>query len=110
MSDVRTNARISISHKDKQSGEYIADFSGYVNFFGSATARKATTLKERDRIKLGDVDVCSRYNKEKNITYYYFNVYSFETQDDTRSSSYNTAQPNSPQLVVDNGEVDELPF
>ena len=80
VSDVQTKARISISRKDKQTGEYTEDFSGFVSFFGTAAAKKAATLKERDRIKLGDVDVRSKYDKAKNITYYNFNVYSFEVQ------------------------------
>ena len=80
VSDVQTKARISISRKDKQTGEYIEDFSGFVSFFGTAAAKKAASLKERDRIKLGDVDVRSKYDREKKVTYYNFNVYSFDIQ------------------------------
>lgn len=111
VSDVRTKARISISRKDKQTGEYTEDFSGFVSFFGTAAAKKAATLKERDRIKLGDVDVRSKYDKAKNITYYNFNVYSFEVQNGAAGRS-GGAQPSSPQPTVDEGNIDDsrLPF
>lgn len=112
VSDVQTKARISISRKDKQTGEYTEDFSGFVSFFGTAAAKKAATLKERDRIKLGDVDVRSKYDKAKNITYYNFNVYSFEVQNGAGGGRSGGAQPNSPQPAVDEGNIDDsiLPF
>lgn len=68
-SDTRTKARISISRKNKQTGEYDTDFSGFVDFIGTAAARKALSLKEKDRIKLGDVDVTNNYSKETGKTY-----------------------------------------
>lgn len=112
MSDVQTKARISISRKDKQTGEYTEDFSGFVSFFGTAAAKKAATLKERDRIKLGDVDVRSKYDKAKNITYYNFNVYSFEVQNGAGGGRSGSAQPSSPQPTADEGNIDDsrLPF
>lgn len=112
VSDVQTKARISISRKNKQTGEYEEDFSGFVSFFGTAVAKKAATLKERDRIKLGDVDVRSKYDKAKNITYYNFNVYSFEVQNSAGGGRSGGAQPSSPQPTVDDGNIDDsrLPF
>lgn len=112
-SDTRTKARISISRKNKQTGEYDTDFSGFVDFIGTAAARKALTLKEKDRIRLGDVDVTNNYNREKNITYTNFKIFSFETQAEINSggdgnSGFNT----EPQRAVDSGEIDDsqLPF
>ena len=112
VSDVQTKARISISRKDKQTGEYSEDFSGFVSFFGTAAAKKAACLKERDRIKLGDVDVRSKYDKAKNITYFNFNVYSFETHGEAGGNRSGGAQPSSPQPSVDDGNIDDsrLPF
>ena len=111
--DTRTKARISISRKNKQTGEYDTDFSGFVDFIGTAAARKALTLKEKDRIRLGDVDVTNNYNKEKNITYTNFKIFSFEIQAEINSggggnSGFNT----EPQRAVDSGEIDDsqLPF
>lgn len=106
--------RISISRKNRETGEYEDEFSGFVMFIGEARA-KAEKLKERDRIRLGDVDVTRRYDKEKNKEYYNFKVFSFETEAEfsnggTQRQSY--AQGDNP---VDGGdftpvETDELPF
>lgn len=65
ISDTLTKARISVSRKNKQSGEYETDFSGFVSFIGTAAAKKSACLKEKDRIRLGDVDVSNKYDKEK---------------------------------------------
>lgn len=80
-SDAVTRCRISINRKDKTTGAYETDFSGFVSFVGTMAAKKAAGLKERDRIKLGDVDVTNRYDKEKNVTYTNFAVFNFEKDD-----------------------------
>lgn len=110
-SDVNTKGRISISRKNKQTGEYDTDFSGFVNFLGTAAAKKAAGLKPKDRIKLGDVDVNTRYVKEKNTTYYNFNIFSFETSDEFGNSNNNNFST-EPQPKVDDGDYTEsrLPF
>lgn len=103
-SDTHTKARISISKKNKQTGQYETDFSGFVSFVGSAAAKKAASLKEKDRIKLGDVDVNNTYDKEKGISYTNFKVFSFDMASES--------QPTEPQPAVDDGEIseDRLPF
>lgn len=107
ISDTMTKGRISISRKDKNTGEYVQDFGGFVAFCGTACARKALALKEKDRIKLGDVDVSNRYDKEKNTTYTNFNIFDFEMADGSGGSQQSRAQ----ERVVDDGEVDDgLPF
>lgn len=110
-SDTLTKARISISRKNKQTGEYDTDFSGFVSFVGTAAAKKAAGLKEKDRIRLGDVDVTNKYVKEKNITYTNYKIFSFETQNEIDGTSRNTESP-EPKKPVDDGEVDDdrLPF
>ena len=45
MSDTSTKVRMSISRKNKQSGEYEQDFSGFVLAIGTAAANKAASLK-----------------------------------------------------------------
>lgn len=111
-SDTLTKARISISHKNRQTGEYENDFGGFVSFVGTAAAKKAASLKERDRIKLGDVDVTNRYDKEKNVTYTNFKVFSFEMADGTQAQQ--SKSTTEPQPHVDDGEIDDsdsrLPF
>ena len=107
ISDTMTKGRISISRKDKNTGEYVQDFGGFVAFCGTACARKALALKEKDRIKLGDVDVSNRYDKEKNTTYTNFNIFEFEMADGSGGAQQSRAQ----ERVVDDGEVDDgLPF
>lgn len=109
-SDTSTKLRISISRKNKQSGEYEQDFSGFVSAIGTAAAKKAACLKEGDKIKLGDVDVTTSYNKDKNITYTNYKIFSFEV--DNSDSPAPKANNTEPQPAVDSGEVDDsrLPF
>lgn len=113
-SDTRTKARISISRKNKQTGEYDTDFSGFVDFIGTAAAKKALMLKEKDRIRLGDVDVTNNYSKEKGITYTNFKIFSFETQSEINGNGGggNSGYDTEPQKNVDSGEIDDsqLPF
>lgn len=107
MSDTSTKVRMSISRKNKQSGEYEQDFSGFVLAIGTAAAKKAASLKEGNRIKLGDVDVTTKYDKEKKVTYTNFKMFSFELDgEESRDSS------TEPQPTVDEGEIDDnrLPF
>lgn len=107
MSDTSTKVRMSISRKNKQSGEYEQDFSGFVLAIGTAAAKKAAGLKEGNRIKLGDVDVTTKYDKEKKITYTNFKMFAFELDgEEPRDSS------TEPQPTVDEGEIDDnrLPF
>lgn len=108
MSDTSTKLRMSVSRKNKQSGEYEQDFSGFVLAIGTAAAKKAACLKEGDKIKLGDVDVSTKYDKEKKITYTNFKMFSFEVDGDSDSSEDTT----DPQPSVDEGEIDDsrLPF
>ena len=108
MSDTSTKLRISISRKNKQTGEYEQDFSGFVLCIGSAAARNALKLKEGSRIKLGDCDVTTKYDAQKQITYTNFKLLSFEAEEGNSSPQVNTA----PQPTVDEGEIDDsrLPF
>lgn len=110
-SDTRTRARISISRKNKQTGEYEQDFGGFVEFVGTAAAHKAASLKERDRIKLGDVDVSNRYDKEKNVTYTNYKIFAFDLESGAGSGGGAGTRGSRPQ-EVDSGEVedDDLPF
>ena len=88
-SNTLTNGRISISRKNKNTGEYETDFSGFVSFIGTAAAQKASHLKERDRIRIGDVDVTNK--------------------DEIDGAS---AGAQIPDTIIDDGEIDDsdLPF
>lgn len=108
-SDTMTQVRLSTSKKDKQTGEYVQDFSGFVAFVGTAAAKKAAALKEKDRIKLGDVEVTTKYDKDKDVTYTNFKCYNFEVQNEAGNSS--STQTTEPQPSVDEGvDGDRLPW
>ena len=113
MSDTSTKLRMSISRKNKKTDEYEQDFSGFVLAIGTAAASKAARLKEGDRIKLGDVDVSTKYDKDKKITYTNFKMFSFDS-DGENPAPARSASPNEPKPGVDDGEVDDsesrLPF
>lgn len=111
-SEACTKVRMSISRKDKRTGEYEQDFSGFVYFIGTAAATKAAKLDVGDRIKLGDVDVSTKYNAKDKVTYYNLKVFNFEMADDSNKAQ-DASEPSDPQPAVDDGEVDEnreLPF
>lgn len=111
MSDTSTKVRMSVSRKNKQSGEYEQDFSGFVLAIGTAAAHKAASLKAGDRIKLGDVDVSTKYDQEKKVTYTNFKMFSFEIENG-RNASGGSGGNTDPQPSVDGGELDDnrLPY
>ncbi len=108
MSDTSTKVRLSVSRKNKQTGEYEQDFSGFVLCIGTAAASNALKLREGSRIKLGDCDVSTKYDAEKKVTYTNFKLFSFEDADSESAQTDNT----DPQPAVDEGEIDDerLPF
>ena len=103
MSDTSTKVRLSVSRKNKQTNEYEQDFSGFVLAIGTAAAKKAACLKEGERIKLGDVDVTTKYDKEKKVTYTNFKMFSFEVEGDESSSQTTDPQPMRKALKDNNG-------
>lgn len=110
-SDVFTKGRISVSRKNKNTGNFEQDFAGYVTFVGTATAAKAAKLKEKDRIRLGEVDVSNRYDKEKKVEYTNYKVFTFESPQELRNSP--PPQASSAKKEEDDGEIpglDDLPF
>lgn len=87
VSETMTKVRLSTSKKNKQTDQYETDFSGFVAFVGAAAAKNAAHLAEKDRIKLGDVDVTTKYDKEKKITYTNFTAFNFEQQNSGGNTS-----------------------
>lgn len=108
ISDTNTKLRISISRKNRKTGEYEQDFSGFVNCIGTAAARKAASLKEGARIKLGEVDVSTKYVEEKKTTYTNFKVFSFDPEDGSKDQDDDP----KPKKEVDDGDPGDsrLPF
>ena len=113
-SNTNTQLRISISRKNKETGEYEQDFSGFVSCIGTAAAKKAANLKEGDTIKLGDVDVSTTYNAERKQTYTNYKVFSFQTNDEVEAEKNGgKVQAKHPVDVVepDPDETEnDLPF
>ena len=111
-----TKIRISTSKKNKDTGEYETDFSGFVDCRGTAVATKAAALKAMDRIKLGDVEVTNSYDKEKDVGFTNYKLFSFEKADSNTQAEAPTpsTQRTSNKKTVDDGEVepveDNLPF
>lgn len=72
-----TKVILSTSRKNRDTGEYETDFNDYVTLVGDAH-QMASTLKPRDRIRLGNVICSNWYNKEKRKKYYNFVAFSYE--------------------------------
>lgn len=113
--EVLTIIRISTSKKDKNTGTYEQDFSGFVACVGKNAAAAACKLHEKDRIKLGDVDVTTKYDKEKKITYTNFACFGFELADKSDSPSQPVQAVETPASEGENpndGVIggDNLPF
>ena len=104
MSDTSTKLRLSISRKNKKTGEFEEDFSGFVLAIGTANAAKG------DRIKLGDVDVSTKYDRDSKTTYVNYKLFSFELSD--APAGDDAARHNDHQPDVDGGDPDDghLPF
>lgn len=112
-SDTNTMVRLSISKKNRATGEYEQDFSGFVMFVGTACAKKAAALKPNTSIKLGDVDVSTFYNKEKGKEYTNFKCFDFEydgENSDQNSALQNTAADPKPAVAPDEMSEHQLPF
>ena len=109
VSDTSTKVRLSVSRKNKQTDEYKQEFSGFVMFVGSACAAKALKLSKGARIKLGDVDVTTKYDADKKITYTNYKAFGFE-EDGGGNSGGTKSAPDEKE--VDDGEAEdrELPF
>lgn len=108
--DTWTKCRISISRKNKQTGEYEQDFSGFVDFYGTAAASKASKLSEGARIKLGDVDVTSTYNKEKRVEYINYKCFSFDLEDGETKQASREPGSGDDFMPIPEGDDDGAPW
>ena len=102
--------RLSVSRKNKQTGKYEQDFSGFCSFVGNANLA-AANLHERDRIRILDCDVTTTYNREKHIEYVNYTVFSFEPSDNAKTggASY-SSQSVQGNPVEGDTQDDDLPF
>lgn len=74
-----TKVQLSISSKNRDTGEYETDWSDYANFVGSAhqTAKNAG-LQKKDRIHIIGCDERNRYDSNARRKYYNHVVFEFE--------------------------------
>ena len=74
---------------------------------GQANA-KAQKLKERDRIKLGDVDVTTTYDKERGKEYVNYKCFDFEMADEPPQNRASRNVDSNP--VEGDSDVEDTPF
>lgn len=112
ISDSATKVRMSVSRKNKQTNDYEQEFSGYVLAVGTAAAQKAARLRAGDRIKLGDVDVTTKYDKNKKTTYTNFKLFSFDLDEQDSDPELAAEQVDSSVLddSMSHASDDRLPF
>lgn len=109
-SDTMTTVRLSTSRKNAKTGNFEQDFSGFVSFVGRENAAAALKLKEKDRIKLGRVDVSTKYDREKQKEFINYTCFSFEPA--SNSAKENTSDGANPQDGSNNDVISDgdLPF
>lgn len=99
-----SNVRVSTSKKNKTTGAYEQDFSGYLRFIGEAH-RNVASLKEKDRIKIGEFEVTTNYDAAKKITYTNYAVFTFENQNGDTAAPAAKKQP-KPDVELPQNEDD----
>ena len=118
VSEKVTELRISISKKNKDTDEYEQEFGGYVRCVGAKCAADAAALGEGASIKLGDVDVTRRWDKDAQKEYINYTVFSFEPDDGQQRGAGEKqparaakpkASPSEPAAPEGDSD-DELPF
>lgn len=111
------DVQLSCSRKDKQTGNYVPDFSGFVRFVGTAADKiaqfggqdsKANGNKPVTRIRIGDFSVGNHYDKEKKVTYWNVAVFDFEPQDGASSSA--PQKKDTSFMNIPDSDSTELPF
>lgn len=109
ISETRTKIRISVSRRNKETNEWVQDFSGFVMCLGSAVAKKAAKLKPKDRIVIGDVDVTTRYNAETKENFTNFSMFSFKMDGETDDDNNKSEKPRTKtqKHEVGDGDVDD---
>ena len=111
------NAEMSVSHKNKETGNYETDWANkFVRLVGKA-ATQAESISSGDTVRIGDCDVTNKWDKEKKIMYTNYVIFSFN---DTENNSAPAQKPGKaappaedPFAALDQGgadDVGELPF
>lgn len=109
MYDKYAEINITTGRKNKD-GKYTTDFSGRVRCLGSAYETiSQLELKEKDRVRLLEVECTNKHDKEKGKTYTNFTCWSLELVEKKK------ATPKQPEIVgeapvFDAIDPDDLPF
>ena len=101
------NLMFSKSKKNKDTNAYETDFSGFANFVGQANA-EAAKLKEKDRVKVEEFEVTTKYDAEKKVTYTNYSV--FKISDPNAGSAQPAPQASKAPDTAVEGNPDLLPF
>lgn len=89
--------------------KYDTDWSNkFVRLVGEA-ARTAEGLSAGASVKIGNCEVTSKYDKEKNTTYTNYVIFSFE-DNNSHKAAPNTTTSGGFMNIPDNVEDDDLPF
>jgi len=99
------NVNLSTSKKDRDTGEYETDWSGYAMFAGDA-AKKAATLKRGDRIKLNGCEVTTKYVKEQEKKYTNYTVWDYEPSEFSSGGGKKSKPVDDEDYISE----DSLPF
>lgn len=110
VSDTKTDIKISISYKDKNTGEYKPEFDGFVSCCGFSVAKAAANLNAGDRIKLGDVDMVRIYNKETKTNFECWKLFSFDVVSSTNEPSASKPSVEDIEEEGENEPDERLPF
>ena len=98
--------------KKKQDGTYETDFSGRCRFVGKSFEKiRRIDLREKDRLKLLEVETTNRYDKEKKTTYNTYIVWDFETVENRQPTAPQTEVVGGGRNLQSIGDIDcGLPF
>lgn len=104
-----TDAKISVSKKNKQTEQYETEFSGVVRFIGDAH-KNAAELTENSKIKVLSCDTTNKYSKERNTNYWRCIVYDFEFTEDSPKATLHSNSSGDDFMGIPDGIDEELPF
>lgn len=109
-----TKVQLSTSRKNKETDKYETDFSGFVRFIATAHTL-ASGLNKMDRIKIGDCDVTTSYNKDTKVNYTNYALFSFDAIDSNSTTPTEKPKPSAPKKTIETDEgfdenSDDLPF
>lgn len=111
-------AQISISKKDKETGEYNTEFQdGFVRLVGNAheTAKNLQITKSGVSIQITSCDVTNKYDPQSEKSYVNFTIFGFEipsgdNAEKPSKTSKNVSKSSKAASADDNAEEDTLPF